>query len=376
MARIGINATSLDPGRTGGAETYVRELIGSASFQQALATHEVVVFAGTPADPALKASPFEVVRCPVDPRRRNTRILWEQTDLPRLFRRHRLDLVHFPYSSTCWSYSAPQVVTVHDTINFIMPRTMSVAERVYRKILQHRFKANPRCRIIAVSNTDASVLRRHLKLEEKRTAVVYHGRPEAFVADPETVGAPRPGGDLLWVGRPYLHKNVELLVRMMAELVRRRPGRVPTLHMVGVDREASERLGRLAGRLGVRDVIRFSPPRPHGELPALFQSARLLVFPSLIESFGLPPLEALCAGTPVVCSDLAIFREILGEAACFADPHDAAAFAGQCERLLDQPELWTRQARAGHAHSRRYTWDRCAEETVAVYEDTLRRGPG
>ena len=371
MARICINALALDPKRTGGAETYVRQLIGCPAFREALAGHEVTLLSGTPSDPVLERSGFEVVRRPVEPARRNARILWEQVTLPGLLADLRPDLVHFPYSTTCWRYAGPQVVTVHDTTNFIMPRSVGLAERVYRRVLQSRYRKNPRCHIIAVSETDRRILQRHLTLPDDRVSTVYHGGPAAFSCDEATLGAPRPEGGLLWVGRPYYHKNVDLLVRMMAALARRRPGRVPALRMVGLDEPSRERLGQLAAELGVREHIRFEPARPHHELPALFREASLFVFPSLYESFGLPPLEALCSGTPVVCSDLEILREILGPAARYADPRDPEAFATQCDTLLDQPALWAEQARAGRAVAAGYSWERCARETVRAYERAL-----
>ena len=371
MARIGINAVALDPHRTGGAETYLRQLIGGPAFRNALGAHDVVLFTGTPSDPVLDASGFEVVRCPVDPRRRTARILWEQAALPALLKSRKLDLVHFPYSTTCWNYREPQVVTVHDTANFIMPRSVGLAERIYRRLLQSRYRRNPRCRLIAVSDTDRRVLLRHLDLPEDRVTRVYHGRPAGFERAGEVEGTPRPDGELLWVGRPYHHKNVDLLVRMMAELARRRAGRTPALRMVGLDGANRKRLGGLAARLGVEDRIHLDPPRPHGELPDLFRSAQIFVFPSLYESFGLPPLEALCAGTPVVCSDLEILREILGPAALYADPRDPAAFAAHCGTLLDEPERRGGQVRLGLERMLGYSWDRCARETVRAYERAL-----
>ena len=371
MARICINALALDPARTGGAETYVRELIGAPAFREALAGHEVSLIAGTPVDPVLEQSGFPIVRCVIDPGRRNVRILREQISLPGLLADLRPDLVHFPYSSTCWRYSGAQIVTVHDTTNFVMPQSVGLAERGYRLILQSRYRRNPRCHVIAVSNTDRRILQRALTLPEDRVSMVYHGGPSAFSCPLETVGAARPNGGLLWVGRPYYHKNLDLLVRMMAALALRRPGRLPTLRLVGLDGSSRERIDRYAAELGVHAHIRPEPARPHHELPALFRAASLFVFPSLYESFGLPPLEALCSGTPVVCSDLEILREILGPAARYADPRDPEAFAAQCDTLLDQPALWAEQARTGREVAAGYSWERCARETVRAYERAL-----
>ena len=373
MARIGIHATALEPGRTGGAETYLRQLLGAPAFRRALAAHEVLVFAGEPMDPALEACGFEVVRCPVDPRRRNTRILWDQLALPGILRKHRLDLVHFPYSAICRTYDGPQVVTVHDSINFVMPEAVSRVERIYRRLLQGKLSRNARCQVIAVSDTDRRLLCQHLRLPEGRTAFVYHGRPKSFDLPAEEVGRPRDSMELLWVGRPYLHKNVETLLRTLAALPPLPDGRRASLRCVGIGGRDADGPSHLAGQLGVADRVRFEPSRPHAELPALFHEARLFLFPSRVESFGLPTLEAQSAGLPVVCSDLPILREILGDGALFAHPDDPAAFATHAHALLSDPERWAAQARRGHALAARYSWERCARETAAVYESALER---
>jgi glycosyltransferase involved in cell wall biosynthesis len=373
MARIGIHATALEPGRTGGAETYLRQLLTAPAFRQALAGHEVLVFAGEPTDPAVLASGFEVVRCPIDPHRRNTRIVWDQVALPALLRRHRLDLVHFPYSSICRTYDGPQVVTVHDSINFVMPEAVSRVERIYRRLLQGRLAANPRCQVIAVSDTDRRLLCQHLRLPDERTTFVYHGRPGAFDLPAEQVGRPRDSAEILWVGRPYLHKNVETLIRGFAAIPPLAGGRLPSLRAVGFGVAEAAGPARLAAQLGVADRVLLEPARPHHELPALFQAAALFLFPSRVESFGLPTLEAQSAGLPVVCSDLPILREILGDGALFANPDDPTAFASHAHALLSDPIRWAAQARRGHALAARYSWDRCARETAAVYEATLAR---
>ena len=371
MARIGINALALDPARTGGAETYIRKLVCCPVFKQQLTKHSVTVFCGTPADPQIEQSGFQIVKCPVDSAQRNKRILWEQLHLPRLLREQQLDLVHFPYSSSCFSYRKTSVVTVHDTTNFVMPESVCLTERLYRKILQSAAARNPACHMIAVSETDRAILQQHMKLSPGRTSVVYHGAPDEFKTAPDNSGTPRPGAPLLWIGRPYYHKNVELLIKMMAVLKSMLNDDTPQLQLIGLDEASTKSLDALARQLAVSSLVSLSGPVPHARLPSIMQNTGILVFPSLYESFGLPPLEAMYSGAPVVCSDLPILREILGDAALYADPQNHQTFAAHCADLIRNVNKWQEHARRGYARAQEFTWEKCAQNTVAIFEQQL-----
>lgn len=372
MARIGISAVALDPGRTGGAETYMRQLMGCPAFTEALAGHEALLFAGRPCDPVLEQSGLKLVRCPVDPSRRIKRLLWEQYALPGILNRHQLDLVHFPYSGFSWNCRQAMVVTVHDTADLIMPGSVSLAERMYRALLQRRLVRHPRASVIIPSKTDREIFISHLDFPHERCFPVRHGRPRGFLIGQDEVGLSRPAGGLLWVGRAYGHKNVDLLFDVAAHLSRRMGRNAPRLRLVGIEPPAARRMAALARKLGVPHLADMEGPVPHETLPAYYRQARVLVYPSAHESFGLPPLEAMCSGTPVVCSDIPVFREILGEAALYADPARPETFADACAALLENADLWARQASKGHDCAQRYTWSRCAQETAAVYEQALR----
>lgn len=372
MARIGISAVALDPNRTGGAETYIRQLLGCPEFHHVVRKHELFVFVGDPCDPALKNCGFRLIRCPTSPVNRSRRLLWEQYALPDILNRHQLDLVHFPYSAFSWTYRKPLVVTVHDTTNFIMPRSVSLTERIYRAVLQRRLVHHPCAHVIVPSRTDREVFVSHLKLPPDHCHPVHHGHPRDFQIAKDQVGIPRPGGGLLWVGRAYHHKNIDLLFHVTAELSRRMGQHAPRLRLVGIEPRRKDRLAHLARKLGILSLVDIDPPASHASLRACFRQARVLVYPSTYESFGLPPLEAMCSGTPVVCSDIPIFREVLGEAALYGDPARSDTFANACAALLQDQDAWRRQARRGYEHAQRYTWTRCASVTAAVYEQAMR----
>lgn len=372
MARIGISAVALEPHRTGGAETYIRQLLRCPAFHHALRRHEVLVFTGQTIDPALENCGLRLVRATVDPACRNHRLLWEQYAFPGLLRRHDIDLVHFPYSGFPWACRTPFVVTIHDTTNFVMPGSVSLPERVYRRILQRRLPKIDHGHVITVSDADRTVFLRHVPLDARRCTTVHHGRSPDFTCPEPLLGQPRPDGDLIWFGRPYHHKNIDLLPRMMPHLyalldqasLRSRP----KLRLVGLDAEEQRRALALGQSLSITSHITVEPPVPHERLPDYLRKARLLIFPSTYESFGLPALEAMSSGTPVVCSDIPVFRELFADAAIYADPSRPEDFARACFGLLSVPESWHSQAVLGFHRAQVYTWARCAEETAAVYE--------
>ena len=370
MAKIGIIATALAPDRTGGAETYIRKLLGCREFHDVLQKHEVMVFTGTPIDASIKACPFQIAECNIDSRNRTRRILWEQTTLPNILRKQQLDLVHFPYSTHCLRYTGPTVITIHDTTNFIMPKSVCLSEKIYRYILQHNIVSSTRNHVIAVSQTDKLVLQQHLKLPDSRMSVVYHGAPEDFLLQEEPT-APRPSGCILWIGRPYYHKNIEFLVEVQKHLRDLLNAPPPTLRFIGLDETNQTRIRDSARKHDVSNLVETLPPMPHKDLIPVMQKAQLFVFPSLYESFGIPPLEAMQSGTPVVCSDLPILKEILGNAALYANPKDPKAFAKACAELLNDEHKWSESVCLGYAQSKKYTWDKCSVDTVNVYEHVL-----
>jgi glycosyltransferase involved in cell wall biosynthesis len=285
MASIGINALALAAGRTGGAETYIRKLIGCPAFKEALAEHDISIFTGTPCRSGSGTKRLSDCKLPGQSDDRNRRIIWEQLHLPQILHKHKLDLVHFPYSSSCFRYSKPSVITVHDTTNFIMPESVCLTEKIYRKILQTASARNPVCHMLAVSETDRATLERHLTLPAGRTSVVYHGAPEEFKAPAETIGNPRPEGPLLWIGRAYYHKNVELLIRMMAELKTMLGPATPQMKLIGLDDASISRLGALARQLEVSALITLAGPVGYAELPAIMRQARMLVFSFFVRKF-------------------------------------------------------------------------------------------
>ena len=175
---------------------------------------------------------------------------------------------------------------------------------------------------------------------------------------------------MLYVGARKRHKNLELLLHAWAALS---PAERPPLVLSGPPWAGSEPLARLAERLRVGDGIRFAGDlADERELSCLYSGAALLVQPSLAEGFGLPPLEAMACGAVVLSSDAGSLPEVLGDAAVLLPPRDPAAWAARVLELLgDDAKRATLIAR-GRERAARFTWQRTAALTHAIYTEALR----
>jgi glycosyltransferase involved in cell wall biosynthesis len=288
--------------------------------------------------------------------------------LPRLLRHEEVDLYHAP------AFGIPPrgvdgtalVLTIHDLIPEILPEAVPLRARAaFRRI--HR-SARAADRVIAVSETTRQDLLARYPVPPDRVVVVPNGVAAPFAA--ARPGPPR-GTDpfLLYVGGLDPTKNVPFLLEVLAEVRRQ----VPTMRLAlagetGPRREALAGRARAAGLEKAVDLLGFLED---DRLAEAYQEAAAFAFPSLYEGFGLPPLEAMAAGCPVVASPGGALPEVLGSAAWIAPLGDAAAWARAVVTL--HRDIGRRRALvdAGRAHAARYGWDRVGRETWEVYRSLL-----
>jgi len=170
---------------------------------------------------------------------------------------------------------------------------------------------------------------------------------------------------LLCVSTLHPHKNLERLVRAYAR--RRRDFRLVLAGMRGFHTRPIEKL--IAG-LSVSDSVHLTGWIPRDQLYQLYERAQAFIYPSTFEGFGMPVLEAMAAGVPVACSDIAPLRDVAGDAALFFDPLDEDAIAGALERIVTDAPLRQRLGQAGAERARRFTWERTAQQTLSVLTQT------
>ncbi len=174
----------------------------------------------------------------------------------------------------------------------------------------------------------------------------------------------------LFLGALEPRKNVLGLVRAMGELYATGDTRAD-LVIAGAPGWSNQDVGEEVKRLGLSDHVRFAGYIAPSDLPALYGAATGFVYPSFFEGFGLPPLEAMVCGTPVVCSNTSSMPEVMGDAALLIDPHSASDLAGALRRLLDDDMLRARLREAGIARAALYSWQRTARETIDVYKEAV-----
>lgn len=301
----------------------------------------------------------------------------EQFLFPFLLLRYRLDLVHFPHFNVPLPYRKPFVVTIHDLILLRHPTVRNTTKSVltYRlKFLAYRLTIGSAVRrarrILTVSRfTERDLVGEYPKAEGK-IAVAYEGcdLPEAAegAGDTERSGAVRGimKPYFLYVGNAYPHKNLEAFIPLSR--------RFPEVRFVLVGREDYfyRRLRKSAEERGADNIV-FAGYVPDGELVGLYRGATGYVFPSLYEGFGLPPLEAMRLGIPVISSDRGSLPEILGDDALFFDPEDDDALARQVGRVLEGGGSVSELSRKGRERAESFRWEDLAETTLRAYREAV-----
>ncbi len=298
------------------------------------------------------------------------RILTEQWQLRRLYRAY--DLVHFPDYATPVLSRAPAVATVHDLSMKTMRRHYTWPQRITKNILL-RNTVRRAAGVLCDSAFSRRELLRYYPQMEQKSAVVYLG-VEAPGEKEKTAAALqkwalRAGQYFLYVGTLAPHKNLPRLLRAFSMLCRRDPD--SKLVLAGGKGWMYEDVFSEAARLRLEERVVFTDYVPQPELETLYDNALCCVVPSLYEGFGLPPLEAMIRGVPVIVSDIAAFHETVGDCGLYCDPLDEVSILTQMETVLERPALRTRLSRRGKARARQFTWQRTARETWRFYESIL-----
>jgi glycosyltransferase involved in cell wall biosynthesis len=269
----------------------------------------------------------------------------------------------------------PTVLTVHDLIFRLFPEHHKRLNYWYLNATMPLY-----CRrataIISVSEATRRDLMRLYGVPAAKISVVHEAAAPHFMpAAPQQVAAVRaryalPDRYILRVGTIEPRKNLERLLEALVVL-RRSSAPDARLVIVGGRGWLTEGFFRRLEALGLGDAVQLTGRVPDEDLPAVYSGADLLVEPSLYEGFGLPLLEAMACGTPVVCSAVASLPEVGGDAARYFDPHDAGAVAAAMGEVWHSEDLRAALRQAGLARAAQFSWQRAARETLAVYEGVV-----
>lgn len=295
-------------------------------------------------------------------------------ELPRLARRWRADLYFSVSEMVPMTLPCPSIASFRNANLFT---TLALGWPIGQKIRMATLwglarLAARRCdRILFVSEDSANWIGASIRLPESRRAVIHHGIDAAAWSQATPyAGHPRPY--ILSVSSIYRYKNFVRLIEAYADLARRVP-EVPDLVIIGDDQDPPYSKQMTAARAATGDLaerIHILGEIPYADVKSYYAGAALFAFPSYLETFGHPLLEAMAARVPVVASDMPIFREIAGDAALYADPHDTQSISNTLEAAL-APDRREELIRLGARRVELYTWERAVTRLLALFDGVL-----
>jgi glycosyltransferase involved in cell wall biosynthesis len=302
------------------------------------------------------------------------RIVWEQSMLPLRLGQLRADLVHGLVNVLPLATSTPGVVTVHDLSFLHKPEVLPAAKRIYLGRLCQASVAKAR-QVIAVSRQTADDLMHHFAAPASKINVIHNGVADQFTpGELENVQLFRrqrglPERFLLYLGTLEPRKNLVFLIRAFARWQAQAAARDQAVKLVlaGGKGWFYEEIFAAVKALALEDQVLFPGFIPEAELPSWYCAAEGFIYPSLFEGFGLPVLEAMACGAPVLCSRISSLLEIVEDSALTFPPHDEAALVAGIDALTNQPPLRATLRAKGLQRANHFTWQRTAQATLEVY---------
>lgn len=353
-----------------GIPNYMRYLIdGLAKLE--LSSHKVFLLSRQPifADDSLTSHLSQaVVRWPF---KRG----WNSFALPWMVKRLRLNVMHLPAFSTPHFAPCPLVVTIHDLAYLMHP------ECCRRETLQYLSGKVPHAlrKASAVITPTTAVKKEivaHYGFPQEKIFPVWHGvSPKFKILPQEPVAKVKfelslPEPFILFVGTVEPRKNLGRLIEAYGKAVAH--GLEHFLVIAGARGWLCEEIYEIPRKLGVEKRVLFLGYIPDELLPALYNAADIFIYPSLYEGFGLPVLEAMACGTPVIASKISSLSEVVGEAGMLVEPLDTDVIASAMLFLARNPEEKRRLVRKGFERAKNFSWEKTAQETLKVYEEALK----
>jgi alpha-1,3-rhamnosyl/mannosyltransferase len=366
---VGVNLLWLVPGMVGGSEEYTTRLI-AALLDSPPDNLDITLFALRPFADAypdlVEDVPTEL--CPLDGRLKAVRIAAEATWLAERARRRKIDLLHHAGGTTPPLRATPSIVTIHDLQPLLLPANFIRAKQAY---LRWRLPASARhSRLITTLTefTRTSIVEQ-LHVAREKVVIVAPGYTPIFAEEPE--GDPRKAYDLngpffLYPAITYPHKNHRVLVEAFAKVVRQHPDAL--LVLTHRPAESEQEMLDLIASLGIAASVRRLGHIDRGDLNWLYKNAVAMTFPSRFEGFGLPVLEAMGHGCPVLVANTTALPEVVGESGVLLSPDDPGAWAAAMIELLTDDARREWLVEAAIARTADFRWSSSAEQLVQAYE--------
>ncbi len=301
--------------------------------------------------------------------------LREQVALPIDLRRESADLFHAPHYVLPPLTPCRSVVTIHDCIHIRFPQYLPKLGYAYA--WGQMWSATHRAaRVITVSEASKRDIIRYFRVPDSRVEVIYNAIDDRFWQQPDAEDIARvreryrlDNPFVLYAGNIKPHKNLERLIEAF-HLLRQTPAMKDVqLLIIGDEISKYASLRRAVHRHKLHKHVRFFGFVSDQTLAALYRLAAVFVFPSLYEGFGLPPLEAMASGTPVITSNVSSLPEVVGDAALLIDPYEPDAIAAAIARVLDDKALAAGLSRRGLSRAREFSWERSIARVREIYAE-------
>jgi len=299
----------------------------------------------------------------------------EQLSVPLALARARVDLFHAPHYVVSPLTRCPFVVTIHDCIHLRFPQYLPNQMAGHYARTMMRMSAHRSKRILTVSQASKQDIVHYLGVPPEKVEVIYNALDERLATPPTEADMARvreryqlAAPFILYTGNIKPHKNIDRLIEAYA--IMRRKGVVDAkLLIIGDDISKYPNLRRLIHRHQLHPHVRFFGFVSDDMLAILYRLATVFVFPSLYEGFGLPPLEAMAGGAPVITSNVSSLPEVVGDAAVLIDPLDASALADAMARVIGDSALRAELVRRGHERVKAFSWERSVTRIRDVYDE-------
>lgn len=300
-------------------------------------------------------------------------LFWRYVLLPKNLKSQTLDLVHDPRGIGLLSFDMPfkKVITIHDLSSLFYP-SINIRGMWAHKLLGKKTIKNVD-RVITVSASTKSDVMKYLKAPEEKIKVVYNGKDESFkLLDQNEISEFKRRYNLafpfiLYVGVLQPRKNIPTLIKAYYKLKQHKTKH--KLVITGGKGWQYKEIFETVKKLNLQKDVIFTGHIIDEDIPRLYNAADLFVFPSIYEGFGIPPLEAMACGIPVIASNASSLPEVVGDAGIMADPYDVDGLADAMHKVLTNGRLREDMIKKGLEQAKMFSWEKCARETLKVYEE-------
>lgn len=301
------------------------------------------------------------------------RVLWEQIFLPIKAKKNNINLIHCPAHVVPLMSSMKTIVTIHDLAFKLFPETFKWQNRSYLNFIVP-LSIKKADKVIAVSKNTKKDIIREYNVNPNKIKVIYNGVDEKYrrINDDEIINKIKekyklPKDFILYLGTLEPRKNIERLIKGFNKTKKNNI----KLVIAGGKGWLYDDVFKLVKKLNLEEKVIFTGYIDEKDIVLLYNAATLFVYPSLYEGFGLPPLEAMACGTPVITSNLSSLPEVVGDAAITVNPNNVKDLIEAIDKVLNNKELQRKMIQKGLKRANKFTWKNTARETIKVYKEVL-----